>query len=72
MSMSEQQLIALANRINRLGTGVDLRDFMGALGLVLFGCFNQVPPDERLQNLTAWLSALFRQIAAAEHQRRAN
>lgn len=70
--LTEQELIALAERISRLGRNTGLHDFMGALGLVLYSCFQQVPHEDRLQNVAAWLGALLGQITREEHKRKAN
>lgn len=70
--MTEQQLIVLGERISEQGRDASLEDFLGAIGLVVFHCFSQYPPDDRMQAVAAWHGALFRQLASLEHKRKAN
>lgn len=70
--MTPEEMHSLAQRISKLGKGVLLEDMMGALGLVMYSCLDEFPAERRLQALTAWCSALFRQIAQAEAKRHSN
>lgn len=70
--MTPEQMHDLAQRISKLGKGVSVEDFMGSLGLVVYGCLVQFPDARRCQALAAWCGALFRQVAAAEAKRHTN
>lgn len=70
--MTPEQMQRLGERISKLGKDVLLEDMMGALGLVMYSCLDQFPPERRLQALAAWCGALFRQVAAAEAKRHTN
>lgn len=70
--MTPEQMSELAERVSKLGKNVNLEDYLGALGLVVFNCFIQFSPADRLQAVTAWHGTIFRQLAAEEHKRKAN
>lgn len=70
--LSETQMKALAQRISDLGTGVDVTDYLGALGMVVFNALMQLTGDDRAIGTVAWVATLTRQIAQAETKRRQN
>lgn len=72
MSMSQEEMLQLAERISKLGKNVGIQDFMGALGLVMFHSFLQFDHADRLHAVTAWTGALFNQLSREEHKRKAN
>jgi len=65
-NMTKDQMVILAQRISTVGENVQLEDFLGALGVVVFNCFAQFSNADRLQAVTAWHGALFRELAALE------
>lgn len=56
--MTQEDMEELAQRISDLGAGLDIRDLLGALGIVVVQALMQLPKDERMPGAVGWIAVL--------------